>query len=295
MHERYAQLAFTLCETVLATLYITSLLKLLRSKSTVHQRRVMWDLIYVNILCITFDSITIVLVYLNRTALNHPIQNFTYMLKFRLEFVVLNQLMSVAARGVCRETMAERRYHRTSLEDSRVGSQSNKPSTQQSEQATVTSRENPATRSTQIAMPPAALIRGSESSEKQRDRQDGIDQVTHHSGDEKVDDAFDHIASNAIPGEGDASAQTTTSGPKKGLSDNSFYRSGSDSSNDHAQLLKNSHGGSKWRKLRTLRTRHLHRNDEDDDDEADEIGLHMWENNGKLVLDVPWFKSGVGV
>ena len=33
------------------------------------------------------------------------------MLKFKLEFIVLNQLMAVAARGIKRESFSERRYH----------------------------------------------------------------------------------------------------------------------------------------------------------------------------------------
>ena len=30
--------------------------------------------------------------------------------------------------------------------------------------------------------------------------------------------------------------------------------------------------------------------DADGDDEEEEIGIHMWENRGKLVLEVPWFR-----
>ena len=31
-------------------------------------------------------------------------------------------------------------------------------------------------------------------------------------------------------------------------------------------------------------------NAEDEDDEDEEIGVHMWEKRGKLVMEVPWFK-----
>ena len=27
-----------------------------------------------------------------------------------------------------------------------------------------------------------------------------------------------------------------------------------------------------------------------EDDEDEEIGVHMWERRGKLVMEVPWFK-----
>ena len=116
--ERYSQLAYTLIETIISCLYIWSLLKLLRLKATVRQRRVMWDLIFVNALCIALDTITIVLVYVNQPQLDHPAQVFSYILKFRLEFVVLNQLMAVAARGIHCETVAEKRYHHNSTDDS---------------------------------------------------------------------------------------------------------------------------------------------------------------------------------
>ena len=35
----------------------------------------------------------------------------------------------------------------------------------------------------------------------------------------------------------------------------------------------------------------MHRPKQDDDDDEEEIGVHMWENRGKLVLDVPWLKD----
>lgn len=44
-------------------------------------------------------------------------QTFSYAVKMKIEFVVLNQLMAVAARGVQRENFAERRYHHGSRAD----------------------------------------------------------------------------------------------------------------------------------------------------------------------------------
>ena len=94
-----------------------SLLGLLNLKSSVRQRRVMLDLIYVNVIIVLFDFLVVTLLYLNRVGISHPIQTFSYALKFRLEFVVLNQLMAVAARGLQRETFEERRYHHSSVHD----------------------------------------------------------------------------------------------------------------------------------------------------------------------------------
>ena len=44
-------------------------------------------------------------------------QTFSYALKLKLEFVVLNQLMAVAARGKRKENFEERRYHHGSKDD----------------------------------------------------------------------------------------------------------------------------------------------------------------------------------
>ena len=44
-------------------------------------------------------------------------QTFSYALKLKLVFVVLNQLLAVAARGVRKESFEERRYHHSSTAD----------------------------------------------------------------------------------------------------------------------------------------------------------------------------------
>lgn len=109
--ERFAQLGFSMMEVTISGIYMYSLTKLLHMKSSVRQRRVMLDLFYVFVLVVSFDIINVILVFLNRVGLSHPIQTFSYTLKLRLEFLLLNQLMAVAARGLQRETFGERRYH----------------------------------------------------------------------------------------------------------------------------------------------------------------------------------------
>lgn len=117
--ERYNQILHTLVELIISAIYVVSLVRVLYSpnKQSVRQRRVMMDLIYVSIIVAALDILSVVLVYLNQTGLSHPIQTFSYAFKIRLEFVVLNQLMSVAARGLKRETFEEKRYHHTSQQD----------------------------------------------------------------------------------------------------------------------------------------------------------------------------------
>ncbi|KAL8804450.1 MAG: hypothetical protein Q9182_002555 [Xanthomendoza sp. 2 TL-2023] len=109
--ERCAQLAFSIMEVIISGIYLYCLARLLQAKPSVRQRRVMLDLLNVLLLVVSLDIINIILVFVNRIGLSHPIQTFSYTLKFRLEFLVLNQLMAVAARGLQRETFGERRYH----------------------------------------------------------------------------------------------------------------------------------------------------------------------------------------
>ena len=114
--DRCTQIGFTVTEIVLNGIYIWSLTEILRLKSRVldsgiRQRRVMTDLIYVNVIAICLDTLTVVLVYLNQTGISHPIQTFSYILKFKLEFLVLNQILVVAARGSRRFSVADRRYY----------------------------------------------------------------------------------------------------------------------------------------------------------------------------------------
>lgn len=109
--ERICQLGFSVVEVIINITYVVGLLSILRRRPTVRQRRVMLDLTYVNVLTMLLDILNIVLVYVNRVGISHPIQTFSYTLKLRLEFITLNQLMAVAARDVYRQTFENRRYH----------------------------------------------------------------------------------------------------------------------------------------------------------------------------------------
>ena len=114
--DRVSQAGFTLFETVLSSVYIISLLEILRTKITTRTRRVMRDLIFVNILVISMDLLVIILIFLNQANLAYPLQDFTYAFKFKIEFAVLNQLMAVAAsgshHGSRQTTFEDRRYRR---------------------------------------------------------------------------------------------------------------------------------------------------------------------------------------
>ena len=115
--ERFTQIILTLVELTVCGTYIWSLLKILRTKVTVRQTRVMTDLIYVNIIAVSFDALTVIFICLNMLGISHPVQTFSYALKFKLEFVVLNQLMAVAARGIKRKSWSEKRYYDPNAHD----------------------------------------------------------------------------------------------------------------------------------------------------------------------------------
>jgi len=74
----------------------------------------MLDLIYVDVMAVALDFLEMIFVSLNINGLSHPIQTFSYALRFRLELVVLNQLMAVAVRGLYKESFEEKQYHHPS-------------------------------------------------------------------------------------------------------------------------------------------------------------------------------------
>ena len=108
---RFTQIGYTITESIISGLYIWSLLRLMKFKSNVRSRRVMTDLIYVNVVAIAFDILTVGLVFTNQNGVAFPVQEFSYIFKLRLEFVVLNQLMDLAARGIRREHFRRNRYY----------------------------------------------------------------------------------------------------------------------------------------------------------------------------------------
>ncbi|KAL8810643.1 MAG: hypothetical protein Q9200_002413 [Gallowayella weberi] len=252
--ERFTQLGFTLAECIISGIYLHSLYNLLRWRPTVRQRRVFLDLIYVSVITILLDVLSTLLVYLNQTGISHPIQIFSYALKFRLEFVVLNQLMAVAARGIHRERFGEKRYHCDSRNDAAYWHQnytsadpvedlgdlnSNKLSkgeTEVSIPATVLESANSRSRSDQLSSDELPLpLQGRRS-------------MAHNA---TTDSKARAIARAAWPGSRSADDEGTTTATSKDR-----------------------------RNRNTVR-------DDDDDDEG-EIPLHMWERNGELVLRIPW-------
>ena len=254
--ERIVQLGFSLLEVTINVIYAVSIIQLLRVKSSVRQRRVLLDLVYVNIVAVTLDVLNIILVYLNRIGISHPIQTFSYAMKLRLEFIVLNQLMAVAAKGLRSETFEEKRYHHpTSISDSHgnIGQTRKKENRYDSLGDSIDSQPSDAT--TSVPQPIFLKATGStnnlESSEKRLPNLPSPSK----GGSPKFDLA------RYMPGK----------------------VRGQRMSGNHGVIpvkMKGKHNG-------------LRHNDEDEPEE-EEIGLHMWERKGSHILEVPWFREAAG-
>lgn len=282
--ERFTQLGFTMAETTVSGIYINALLQLLKYKPTVRQQRVFLDLVYVNVITIALDITSTTLVYLNQTGVSHPVQIFSYILKFRLgqfeprrtafmiantkapEFLVLNQLMAVAARGLRRETFGEKRYHNDSIGDTSYSDRN----LQMSELPDLPEISRDSLRKpdageeqkgkTEIAVPAPVL-------EEVGSR--------FKSGSRGSEDSF-------LPLQGKRSDAPDTA------------KSGDSVSKARAvarSLRPRSHlgggGGDGAKSINARRRRKSTTRTDDDDDE--EIPLHMWERNGEVVLRIPWF------
>ena len=265
--ERIAQIGFSAVEVTINVIYMISLVRLLKLKSNVRQRRVMLDLIYVVALGTTIDVLNIVLVYVNRTGISHPIQTFGYALKLRLEFTVLNQLMAVAARGVMknRNTNAEKRYHYPGSVDGSTLKASKRPNKDGFESMELP-RSNTTTDddSAQISAPSPTLLKST-------------------NPDTTRDAADDHLRQNRSQSFGERSnwLYPQMKAPLRNL----LPRNGhSRKSLDEHEMVP-----IKVRK----RKNGLRRNDQDEP-EDETIGVHEWERDGQHMLMVPWFREDAG-
>ena len=266
--ERIAQLGFSIVEVVINAIYIVSLIRLLKLKSNVRQRRVMVDLIYVVVIATTFDILNIILVYFNRTGISHPIQTFSYALKLRLEFTVLNQLMAVAARGILkeRETFADKRYHYPeSVDDcptskSLKGQDKNDLENMDLRPSIVTTDND----SIQATAPTRAILKSSNPADARGARDDDLQQHRRSSPGEESTWYFPHIKTplhNPFP---------RYSHPRR--------------SSDKCEIVP----------IKVKRRENGLRSNDQDEPEEETIDIYEWERNAQHILVVPWFRESTG-
>lgn len=300
-----------------------SLLGLLNLKPSVRQRRVMLDLIFVNVVIVIFDILVVTLLYLNRVGISHPIQTFSYALKFKLEFVVLNQLMAVAARGLQRESFEERRYHHSSAyntfsaECRQWGEKKpTDPQNEYSDSIRYAAQESSPVDSAQPTMPKSVLSRGNQllrqsTTYSALDGHSNMDEDVLGSEQESRPDNFldDDSALSQAEKNRAFSEETLrsrgnlrTKGPGSQIypqhlrgAKNKALRSMHHPHTDHVSQ----DAGNRRHSIRATTRRYIPRRmrnsgeEVEEEEEEEEIGVHMWENNGKLKMETPWFKSKV--
>lgn len=98
--ERVQQTVFTLQEAIISSLYIFYTRRFLNSGSPHHTRKVVRLLVCVQVLVIALDAGLTAFDYKNMFTLKCTIHPAVYALKLKLEFVVLNQLLSIVKRGL---------------------------------------------------------------------------------------------------------------------------------------------------------------------------------------------------
>ena len=282
----------------------------------------MLDLIWVNVVIVLFDILVVILLYLNRTGISHPIQTFSYALKLKLEFVVLNQLMAVAARGLQRESFEERRYHHSSAHDAfsaecRQWNEKRPSDAQQAQQEHDYSDHDAPQMSSladsdQLTVPRPILSRSNQPLRQSYTKSifDG-----HGSMNKDVPKAErecrpenfldDDSASSKVEEEQGFSGETLWSRKKMGAGttgSHAYPQHLRDATNKAFRSVRSPLGhdashdaGNRKQPLRVTMRRHIPRRNKNhgEEEEEEEIGVHMWENNGKLKLETPWFKSKV--
>ncbi|MCJ1290467.1 hypothetical protein MMC34_002005 [Xylographa carneopallida] len=98
--ERIQLTGFCIQEFIISTIYLWATIRILKSLSHRMTRRVMWQLILINSLCIGMDIVLICLEYTNEYVGEASIKPMLYAFKLKLEFAVLNQLVGLVQAGL---------------------------------------------------------------------------------------------------------------------------------------------------------------------------------------------------
>lgn len=98
--ERIQQTIFTLQEVIISGLYIYHTARFLHDGFTSRTRRVVGMLIGVQVIAICFDAGLTAFDYMNMFTLKCTLHPFVYSVKLKLEFIVLNQLLTIVKKGL---------------------------------------------------------------------------------------------------------------------------------------------------------------------------------------------------
>lgn len=98
--ERIQLAGFCIQETILSAVYVWATVRMLGSIYHRSTRKVMFQLILINSCCMGMDLVLICLEYTNNYVGEASIKPMIYAIKLKLEFIILNQLMSMATVGL---------------------------------------------------------------------------------------------------------------------------------------------------------------------------------------------------
>jgi len=101
--ERIQLVGFCVQEFIISTVYITSTVRLLGSIYHSMTRKVMFQLLLINCICIGMDIVLIGLEFSGQYVNEAAIKPMIYAIKLKLEFAVLNQLMGLTKAGFTEE------------------------------------------------------------------------------------------------------------------------------------------------------------------------------------------------
>ena len=98
--ERIQLAGFCIQEFIISTIYIVSTVRLLGAIYHSMTRKIMFQLILINSICIGMDVVLIGLEFTNNYVGEASIKPMIYAIKLKLEFAVLNQLMGLTKAGL---------------------------------------------------------------------------------------------------------------------------------------------------------------------------------------------------
>lgn len=98
--ERLQMTAFCIQEFIISGIYVYSTIRLLRPVYHGRTRKVMMQLIWINMVIIAMDGVLLAMEYGKNYEIEATLKSMVYSIKLKLEFAVLNQLMTLANSSV---------------------------------------------------------------------------------------------------------------------------------------------------------------------------------------------------
>lgn len=102
--ERIQMTGFCIQEFIISGVYVWSTIRLLRPVYHGRTRKVMMQLIWINLMIIGMDIVLLIMEYDGNYEIEATLKAMVYSIKLKLEFAVLNQLMSLANSSVTSAT-----------------------------------------------------------------------------------------------------------------------------------------------------------------------------------------------